>query len=225
MSAAEFHFACHRCGHCCRVGHGRVWLADGDLEAMAQLRGTTVEAFARDAVLRTEGRLSLRERADGGCILLEGGDCCTVYEARPEQCRTFPYWDALLEDPARLAEAAAYCPGIQRFPDAATVAAVLPRAAALVDAAAAPEGANGGDLQERADPGERWGCSLEVDLCLARGRDVYPAAERAPGLRLALERLAAESGYPWSYGPWPRLFDERATGWRARGDWPLPPKP
>jgi hypothetical protein len=202
-----------------------VWLADGDMEAMARLRGTTVEAFTRDAVVLADDRLSLRERADGGCILLEGGDCCTVYEARPEQCRTFPYWDALLEDQARLAEAAAYCPGIQRFPDRATLAAVLPRVAALVDAAGTGSGATARAAADRDGHCERWGSSLEVDLCLARVRDAHPAPERAPELRAALQRLAAESGYPWSYAPWQRLRDDRAAGWRARGEWPLDPTP
>ena len=216
MSAADFHFACHRCGHCCRVAHGRVWLDDSDLAPIAALRGSSVAALLRDAVVQVGDRLSLRERADGGCVLLEGSDCCTVYAARPAQCRNFPYWDTLLEDQTRLAEAAAYCPGIQRFPDAQTAARVLPQVRALLEASAASTAC--GDA-----PGERWGSSLEADLHLASGEDRRVLAPQAVAeLRVALERLAADSGYPWSYGPWQRLLEDRTAGWRARGAWPGP---
>lgn len=35
--------------------------------------------------------LTLKERADGSCIYLDANGACTVYEARPKQCREFPY--------------------------------------------------------------------------------------------------------------------------------------
>ena len=35
-------------------------------------------------------QLALLDQADGSCAFLEGNRC-SVYEARPEQCRTFPY--------------------------------------------------------------------------------------------------------------------------------------
>ena len=48
------------------------------------------------------------------CVFLEDGRhaTCSVYPARPERCRSWPFWDEH-RDPAALAAAARVCPGIQ----------------------------------------------------------------------------------------------------------------
>ena len=64
-------------------------------------------------------RLSLRERTSsaGGqpsedCIFWRDG--CAVYEARPFQCRSYPFWRELLASKKAWREAARSCPGIGR---------------------------------------------------------------------------------------------------------------
>jgi len=112
-----FRFQCHRCGHCCTAGEGYVWLEEAELESLAAARGTTTEVFVRDCVRsvpdpRTgELRPSLLEQG-GRCVLLEGSQHCTVYEARPDHCRQFPYWDGVLTDAESFERARAVCPGI-----------------------------------------------------------------------------------------------------------------
>lgn len=171
----------------------------------------STDAFRRDKVVAVDGRLSLRERADGSCTLLDGQAECSVYEARPAQCRSFPDWPQL-QSPAGLRAAAAYCPGIQLFPDDAVWRVVLPQIAACVRAA-------GGAVEVAA--AERWACSLEVDLHLIAGESCIPAdPSRA---LIALQQLAEDARYPWSYGPWKRLLADRRAGWLARGgipSWP-----
>lgn len=110
---APFVFACHRCGHCCRVGHGRVRIREEDLEPLARARGATVAAFAARYVVRRDDGLELRELWDGRCCMLEGLHDCAVYAARPEQCRSFPYWPGILAGGDALLQAASYCPGIE----------------------------------------------------------------------------------------------------------------
>lgn len=80
---------------------------------MAAAAGMTAEAFAGRHVVRVEGRWSLRERPDGRCSLLEGLNDCTIYRARPEQCRTFPFWPSILAGGEGLRRAAAVCPGLE----------------------------------------------------------------------------------------------------------------
>jgi len=48
------------------------------------------------------------------CVFLEDGPHtrCSVYPARPERCRSWPFWDEH-RDPVALAEAARVCPGIR----------------------------------------------------------------------------------------------------------------
>lgn len=85
--------------------------------ALGMQSGPFAERFLREVPDPKSGqlRLSLREREEGSggrCILLEGHNDCSVYEARPEQCRTFPFWESILSDPAAFERARAVCPGI-----------------------------------------------------------------------------------------------------------------
>lgn len=112
-------FECTQCGRCCTGGHGFVWLEDRDILAIAAHLGLSLNDFGRNYVRRVGGRYALLESpADGSCVFLSG-DRCSIYEARPAQCRRFPFWDRLLESPERWREAATECEGIR--PDAPLV--------------------------------------------------------------------------------------------------------
>ena len=41
---------------------------------------------------------------------------CTIYEARPIPCRTFPFWPEHLDSPAAWRELAGDCPGVGSGP-------------------------------------------------------------------------------------------------------------
>lgn len=84
-------FICKQCGACCRwTGH--VLLTDADLARLAGAAGLSEEQFIeRYTVLAANRRqLSLADAPDGSCILLHG-DRCSLYDARPAQCREFPH--------------------------------------------------------------------------------------------------------------------------------------
>ena len=55
-------------------------------------------------------RLSLREKSNYDCVFWK--DECTVYQARPLQCRAFPFWDSVLSSPQAWETAGTGCPGI-----------------------------------------------------------------------------------------------------------------
>jgi len=61
---------------------------------------------------RVDGGLSLREEADGRCVLFESGLGCRAYEARPRQCRTWPFWARLVATSAAWEREATDCPGM-----------------------------------------------------------------------------------------------------------------
>lgn len=84
-------FKCTGCGTCCRWS-GSVLLTDEDITALAQRTGLTEEEFIDRHTRLAPHRigLALRDAPDGACLFLEGSRC-SVYEARPEQCRTFPF--------------------------------------------------------------------------------------------------------------------------------------
>jgi Fe-S-cluster containining protein len=76
-------------------------------------------AFHEQFVVQVGGRISLREKTDGSCALLDGTHECQAYELRPRQCRDFPNWEYLRESEDRWKRATGYCPGIQQLPNPA----------------------------------------------------------------------------------------------------------
>lgn len=109
-------FACTRCGNCCR-GRGTVRVSDAEIAALARRLGLAEQEFRAlcTRVLRG-GEISLRERANHDCVFWERERGCTVYKDRPRQCRTWPFWSAVVHSPERWAEEARDCPGMNRGP-------------------------------------------------------------------------------------------------------------
>lgn len=101
-------FTCTGCGSCCR-GEGYVWMTQPEIEAIAALLGITSSDFGRRYLRRVGRSLSLIERPNHDCIFWDGG--CTVYAARPTQCRTFPFWPENLETPGAWESVVSHCPG------------------------------------------------------------------------------------------------------------------
>jgi Fe-S-cluster containining protein len=82
---------------------------------MAQAKGLSPRAFKKRYVRRAKGKFSLKERENGDCTLLEGGRC-TVYDAKPTRCSTFPFWPEILGDPSEWRETRKRCEGIDQGP-------------------------------------------------------------------------------------------------------------
>jgi Fe-S-cluster containining protein len=98
-------FDCTQCGRCCKTV-GDVWFNGEEVLAAAELLGTSSEDFiAKYGQGETvEGWLRLKDKksleGDYGCIFLgDDGKTCSIYEARPTQCRTYPWWPRLIASP------------------------------------------------------------------------------------------------------------------------------
>ncbi len=107
-------FECTRCGACCTGAPGYVWVDDEEIQALAGLLNLSLDAFARKYLRRVGGRISLIERPGGDCIFWSKSDGCTVYQARPVQCRTWPFWPENLESREDWDQATRTCPGSHR---------------------------------------------------------------------------------------------------------------
>ena len=116
-------FRCTQCGgesRCCRGRPGVVQLGPSDLTGLARAEGLTenqfIQAFCRWI---PEGNgwefLSLRELSNYDCVLW-GKSGCRLYEARPVQCRTYPFWPFVVEDKKSWESEADDCPGIGQGP-------------------------------------------------------------------------------------------------------------
>ena len=57
-------------------------------------------------------RKSLIEYSNGDCVFFDGKTRkCTVYEARPRQCRTWPFWDSNIRTEEAWQRTCEVCPG------------------------------------------------------------------------------------------------------------------
>jgi Fe-S-cluster containining protein len=105
-------FSCSQCGDCCSGAPGYVWVNNEEIAALAALVGMSAEAFEDQYVRQVGIRKSLKEFPSGDCIFLDPEKRgCTVYDARPRQCRTWPFWDSNLKSPADWAHTCSVCPG------------------------------------------------------------------------------------------------------------------
>ncbi len=104
-------FACTRCGACCTGAPGYVWVDAGEIARLAEFRGESTEDFGRKFLRRVGSRISLIERPGGDCIFWDRAVGCSVYPARPVQCRTWPFWPENIESPEDWEHVTGVCPG------------------------------------------------------------------------------------------------------------------
>lgn len=109
-------FECTRCGRCCGGTPGFVWVTDAEIAALARRFGLSQAEFRHRYTRRVDGYgISLTETDDYDCVFLDHDQgLCTVYEDRPRQCRTYPFWGKVLASPATWELEAEQCPGIRQ---------------------------------------------------------------------------------------------------------------
>lgn len=107
-------FTCTRCGRCCKGPEpGYVRVDADEVAALCEHLELTPDQFGQRYLRRLiDGQLGLTEHPNGDCIFWQDGQGCTVYEARPTQCRTFPFWPEVLETEAAWDDYASMCPGM-----------------------------------------------------------------------------------------------------------------
>lgn len=107
-------FSCTQCGNCCTGAPGYVWMIEEEIERLRDHLGLSREEFGRRYLRRVGPRHSLIEKPDGDCVFWDRDGGCTVYEARPDQCRTWPFWPHNLQSERSWRQAGRHCPGIDQ---------------------------------------------------------------------------------------------------------------
>lgn len=107
-------FECQRCSRCCRKEPGIVMLTVEDFEKARKNLNMGVEEFIKECCKEVykDGLVfvGLKEKKNYDCIFWSNG--CLIYEDRPLQCKTFPYWPYLVEYPEFWAAEKKRCPGL-----------------------------------------------------------------------------------------------------------------
>jgi hypothetical protein len=118
---AGLHFACQQCGRCCSgPDEGVIWISKPEIDMLADFLGQSAKDV-RKKYLRNFGfRYSIKENpCSKDCIFLvsiNGSRSCAIYNVRPMQCRSWPFWPSNLQSPGDWNTAAKKCPGINPAP-------------------------------------------------------------------------------------------------------------
>jgi Fe-S-cluster containining protein len=115
-------FSCSLCGACCTGSEGYVLITDEERDALAARLAISQDEFDDRYTKMTSLGKSLSETpTEHGldCVFLDretipGKAVCGVYEDRPAQCKTWPFWKSNLSSHRAWQQAAAGCPGIDR---------------------------------------------------------------------------------------------------------------
>ena len=106
--------ACESCGgRCCTGESGNIFVSPQEISRLSQHLKLDEKRFREEYLLKKGYKFSLKEHVVGmshDCIFYDrtlGG--CGVYDARPLQCRTFPFWDYFK---THLGELKNECPGV-----------------------------------------------------------------------------------------------------------------
>jgi Fe-S-cluster containining protein len=108
--------ACEGCvGYCCTGESGYTWVSQQEISRIADYLGREIDALVSDYLVRIGKQYYIKEvKIEGGfyCLFFdEKKRQCAIYDARPEQCRTFPFWEHFKDKPD---EAFRECPGVRK---------------------------------------------------------------------------------------------------------------
>ncbi len=78
---------------------------------MAQHLDLTTQSFTQQYCVKEDGVYHLIDGKDGHCQFLKNKQC-NVYEGRPTQCRTWPFWPEVMDAKTWTKEVASFCPGV-----------------------------------------------------------------------------------------------------------------
>jgi Fe-S-cluster containining protein len=90
---------CSSCaGNCCIGESGFIWITIDEIEKLAIHLNVSVKEVFDNYLIKYDYKFSIKERKIGdnnfACIFFDlDKKQCSIYEARPTQCRTFPFWE------------------------------------------------------------------------------------------------------------------------------------
>jgi len=134
-------FKCTGCGKCCTGPKGYIWISRDEIEPLAKHLKMAPSAFIKKYTTQPtdedlasypnkealKTKLLLKEvpskssPRDYDCVFLSEGAYCSIYNFRPKQCRTYPFWPDIMRSKRAWANESRFCEGIEHV-DAPVVA-------------------------------------------------------------------------------------------------------
>lgn len=107
-------FECQGSGKCC-TSHGEygyVFLTLEDRRRMAKELKLSTSAFTKKYCDCTQGVWHLKEDPKNPDCMFLKNKRCSIYEGRPTQCRTWPFWPEVMNAKSWATDVKAFCPGV-----------------------------------------------------------------------------------------------------------------
>ena len=106
--------ACENCeGKCCTGESGYIYVTKTEIESIVKFLNIEIKEFISTYLFKKMYKYSIVEKQNGDsyeCIFYDkSSNGCSIYEARPNQCKTFPFWDYYK---TRVNELKLECPGV-----------------------------------------------------------------------------------------------------------------
>jgi hypothetical protein len=107
------YFKCKKnCDNCCSKSPGYVWISNEEQKKIASFLKISLNEFLKKYTRNVNGRVSLLENLiNFDCVFLKDKKC-SIYDARPIQCKTFPFWKGNLLSKKSWDSLKEDCPGI-----------------------------------------------------------------------------------------------------------------
>lgn len=109
---------CESCkGNCCIGESGYIWISTNEIQILALQLNLSVEELKNRYLNKIGYKYSIKEvKLDSNnfacCFFNLEEKKCSIYEARPSQCRTFPFWDYFKENKEEVYKE---CPAIKNL--------------------------------------------------------------------------------------------------------------
>lgn len=106
-------FECQGSGKCCvsRGEYGYVYLTLPDRRRLAKFFGISTRGFTAKYCEKDRGVFWMLKGFGDACVFLKDKQC-GVYEGRPTQCRTWPFWPENMSAKNWKSNVADFCPGV-----------------------------------------------------------------------------------------------------------------
>ena len=109
---SEIRFKCQpNSANCCKLSNGYVFQTDTEATHIANDLGISEHEFSQYFTRIIDDQLCLVDGEKEHCVFLEDHKC-NIYDVRPIQCRTYPFWSENLKSKSRWQLPRHECPGI-----------------------------------------------------------------------------------------------------------------
>ena len=109
-------FECQGSGNCCssRGEYGYVYMSHEDRVNAAKFFRISEDNFIKAHCQNVDGFYALKDNPAGpDCIFLKDKKC-SIYAARPTQCRTWPFWPETMSAKKWKKDIESFCPGVNK---------------------------------------------------------------------------------------------------------------